>query len=103
MARQIIYTDRHGVVHPTAYAQIQLGELKKQAKRTRAELFIYHDAATAGTSEPLSPIESYLVEDDEFDIWFAPAVLQADGVDPWAQWYTYLKEPGRVLEVGTDV
>lgn len=85
MAFQMNYTDQYKDNYPSSYWRVTQTNFNKGEKTANIVLFAYADKAHAGLR--MLGAKSYNVSGADFDTYFAPGVIEPQGIDHIKQAY----------------
>ena len=91
MALQLSYDDEFGHTNASAYHRITSLYLYVEGGRMKLGISTFKDAAASAAGSRALRALTYGIEGDEFDTYFAPAVLDVVDQNPQERAYEYLK------------
>ena len=91
MALQMSFDDDFGSTHASAYHRISSLTLLPDPKIASMEMEIYVDAAARAAAKTPLLKRHYVIEGNDFDTYFAPAVLDVVDQNPQERAYEFLK------------
>lgn len=83
--------DEYGNTYSDAYAVVDQNNGNKKRKQQHFTLETYKDQQARQDDKQPVKAQSYTVTGDEYDTYFAPSVIAADG-DQYSQAYQYVKD-----------